>query len=167
MPLSNGSGFLLNSIGAEHAALTALRVEGVCTASKLHRCLSEDCLELRGIYAVRVHQCRYDWLRQKLFKRRLAPTRRSPIPDVSTPTQSEEKLGASGVNVPSIVLTPPALGPPRQVSLQSFPKFLLVSATTSPNGSDKVIEPVSSNSGILMAVTNHGTEIDPIRPGEA
>jgi hypothetical protein len=53
------------------------------------------------------------------------------------------------------------------VSLQSFPKFLLVSATTPPNGCDKVIEPVSSNSGILMAVTNHGTEIDPIRPGEA
>src|SRR5260221_5965291 len=63
-------------------------VTGVQTcALPIYRCLSEDCLELGGIYAVRVHQCRYDWLRQKLFKRRLAPAWRSPIPDVSTPTQ--------------------------------------------------------------------------------
>src|SRR5260370_39507990 len=99
MPLSNRSGFLLNSVRAEHAALTALRVRAVCTASKLYRCLSEGCPEFRGIYAVRVHQCRYDWLRQKLLKRRLAPGWRSPIPDVSTPTQSDEKHGASGLNV--------------------------------------------------------------------
>src|SRR3977135_2412013 len=132
MPLSNSSGFLLNSVRAEHAALIALRVRAVWTASKLHRCLFEDCLELRGIYAVRVHQCSYDWLRQKLFKRRLAPGWRSPIPDVSTPAQSEEKHGASGLNVPRIVLTPPARGPPGRCHCSPLPKFLLVSATTPP-----------------------------------
>src|SRR5262249_25286269 len=137
MPLSNRSGLLLNSVRAEHAALFAPHVRAVCTASKLHRCLCEDCLELGGLHAVAVHQFRYDWLREKLLKRRLAPGRRSPIPDVSTPTQSAEKHGASGLNVPCIVLTPPALGPPTQVSLQSFPKFLLVSAATPPNGCDR------------------------------
>src|SRR5712675_3218802 len=97
MPLSNRSGFLLNSVGAEHAALIALRVRAACTASKLQRCLSEDCLELGGIYAVRVHQCRYDWFRQKLLKRRLVPGRRTPIPDVPAPTQSAEEHGASSL----------------------------------------------------------------------
>src|SRR6478672_11521808 len=88
--------------------------------SKLDGYPSEHRFELLGMYAVRVHQCRYDWFRQKLVKRRLAPWWRW--------TQSKKRHGASGLNVPRIVFTPPAQAPQGRCHCSHSPKFLLISA---------------------------------------